>query len=75
MTVKKEYRPMLATLVDKPFDSKEWVYETKWDGFRGDSRDERGSARLLSRNGVQVTDRYPAVARALGAIAELCVID
>jgi ATP-dependent DNA ligase len=34
VTVKKEYRPMLATLVDKPFDSKEWVYETKWDGFR-----------------------------------------
>ena len=34
MTVKKEYGPMLATLADKPFDSKEWVYETKWDGFR-----------------------------------------
>ena len=28
------YRPMLATLVDKPFDDKEWVFETKWDGFR-----------------------------------------
>ncbi len=66
--MKKEYGPMLATLADKPFDSKEWVYETKWDGFRVISRDERGSARLLSRNGVQVTDRYPAV-------AELCVID
>ena len=32
--MKKEYRPMLATLVDQPFDSKDWVYETKWDGFR-----------------------------------------
>jgi hypothetical protein len=32
--MKKEYRPMLATLVDEPFDSKEWAYETKWDGFR-----------------------------------------
>ena len=28
------YRPMLATLVDEPFDDKEWVFETKWDGFR-----------------------------------------
>jgi len=25
---------MLATLVDEPFDDKEWVFETKWDGFR-----------------------------------------
>ena len=24
------YRPMLATLVDEPFDSTEWVFETKW---------------------------------------------
>jgi hypothetical protein len=30
------YRPMLATLVDEPFDSKDWVFETKWDdGFHG----------------------------------------
>ena len=28
------YRPMLATLVDKPFDDKKWIFETKWDGFR-----------------------------------------
>jgi bifunctional non-homologous end joining protein LigD len=28
------YRPMLATLVDEPFDDKEWAFETKWDGFR-----------------------------------------
>jgi hypothetical protein len=27
------YRPMLATLVDEPFDDKKWVFETKWDGF------------------------------------------
>ena len=25
---------MLATLVGEPFDDKEWVFETKWDGFR-----------------------------------------
>jgi len=28
------YRPMLATLVSEPFDDKDWVFETKWDGFR-----------------------------------------
>jgi hypothetical protein len=25
------YRPMLATLVDEPFDDKKWVFETKRD--------------------------------------------
>jgi hypothetical protein len=43
--MKKEYRPMLATLVDQPFDSKDWVYETKWDGFRLVAEVRRGSVK------------------------------
>jgi ATP-dependent DNA ligase len=35
------YRPMLATLVEEPFDDKEWVFETKWDGFRLCHREAR----------------------------------
>ncbi|HTN17262.1 MAG TPA: DNA polymerase ligase N-terminal domain-containing protein, partial [Chitinophagaceae bacterium] len=27
-------KPMLASLVDKAFDEKGWVYEVKWDGYR-----------------------------------------
>jgi bifunctional non-homologous end joining protein LigD len=73
--MKKEYRPMLATLVDKPFDSKEWVYETKWDGFRLIAEVKRGSVRLFSRNGIDVTTRYHAIAQALRAFTEPCVID
>jgi bifunctional non-homologous end joining protein LigD len=73
--MKKEYRPMLATLVDKPFDSDEWVYETKWDGFRLIAEAKRGSVRLFSRNGIEVTTRYPAIAQALRAVTEPCVID
>jgi bifunctional non-homologous end joining protein LigD len=26
--------PMLATMVDKPFDKEGWQYEIKWDGYR-----------------------------------------
>ena len=37
---------MLATLTDKPFDSKDWVYESKWDGFRLIAELKRGSVRL-----------------------------
>jgi ATP-dependent DNA ligase len=49
-SMKKEYQPMLATLVDQPFDSKDWVYETKWDGFRLVAEVRRDSVRLFSRN-------------------------
>ena len=66
---------MLATLLDQPFDSKEWVYETKWDGFRLVAEVGRGSVRLFSRNGIEVTARYPTIAQALRTITEPCVID
>src|SRR5678816_1728609 len=26
--------PMLATLIDAPFDDDAWLFEIKWDGFR-----------------------------------------
>ena len=64
-SMKKEYQPMLATLVDQPFDSKDWVYETKWDGFRLVAEVGRGSVRLFSCNGIEVTTRYPTIAQAL----------
>ncbi len=30
----KDVKPMLATLVDKPFDEPGWLYQVKWDGYR-----------------------------------------
>ena len=47
--------PMLATLIDAPFDDPDWVFETKWDGFRIIARTARGTAALYSRNGGNVT--------------------
>src|SRR6267154_1283380 len=48
------YKPMLAILVDEPFDDKKWVFETKWDGFRLITEKRGHSVRLWSRNGVDV---------------------
>lgn len=52
-------KPMLATLVDKPFDDPEWRYEVKWDGYRalGFSTAE-GDVQLLSRNNKQFNERF-----------------
>jgi ATP-dependent DNA ligase len=54
------YRPMLATLVDGPFDDKAWVFETKWDGFRLITEKSGNRVKLWSRNGIDVTQNTPS---------------
>jgi hypothetical protein len=69
------YRPMLATLVDEPFDNKAWVFETKWDGFRLITEKRGDTVRLWSRNGIDATTRYAVLVPALQKIQGSCVID
>lgn len=71
----KDLRPMLATLIDEPFDDPAWVFETKWDGFRMIAEIQNGSATLYSRNGKILSERYMPVAQALEKIPLDCVID
>ncbi len=51
--------PMLATLVDEPFSNPEWIFETKWDGFRSVCFVKGGKARFVSRNQIEMTAQYP----------------
>ncbi len=51
--------PMLATLVDKPFDNADWLFEIKWDGYRSVAFLDDGKARLVSRNQNEMTSQYP----------------
>jgi bifunctional non-homologous end joining protein LigD len=41
-------QPMLATLIDKPFDDQNWVYEVKWDGHRALAFMKNGKIELKS---------------------------
>ncbi|HXZ32148.1 MAG TPA: non-homologous end-joining DNA ligase [Terriglobales bacterium] len=50
--------PMLATATDKPFDSPEWLFEIKWDGYRAISFIEHGKVRLVSRNQNDLTAQF-----------------
>ena len=54
--------PMLATLVDEPFSDPNWVFETKWDGFRSVCFVQNKKARLVSRNQIEMTPQYPELA-------------
>ena len=55
-------QPMMATLVDEPFDDERWIFEPKWDGIRalGFCEDETV---LLSRNQRDITAAYPELQR------------
>jgi bifunctional non-homologous end joining protein LigD len=66
---------MLATLTDKPFDDPNWVFETKWDGFRAVAVAAPGRASLYSRNGNDISRKYPSVCAALAGIKHEAVLD
>lgn len=70
-----DVEPMLATLVDEPFDREGWSFEVKWDGFRSIAEVKGGRVRLLSRNGKPQNARFPTVAEALSGLPIDAVLD
>jgi bifunctional non-homologous end joining protein LigD len=73
--MKRNLRPMLATLTDKPFDDPDWIFETKWDGFRLMAEIKDGSVVLYSRNQIDLSRKYPSVCAALSRLHRFAVID
>jgi bifunctional non-homologous end joining protein LigD len=52
---------MLTTLVDEAFDSDDWLFEIKWDGYRAVSSISEGKVELYSRNNLSFNSRYPEI--------------
>src|SRR4051812_5856946 len=75
--VRNDYQPMLATLAETLPSGEDWLYEVKWDGYRALGYVRGGEARLVSRNGNDLTARFPDVAKALAKAARSpeCVVD
>jgi bifunctional non-homologous end joining protein LigD len=57
----KSIAPMLATLVDEPFDSDDWLYEIKWDGYRALAFLDKGKVSLKSRNDKSFDEKFYAI--------------
>jgi len=67
--------PMLATLINEPFDSDDWIFEIKWDGYRAVANCNGKDVSLISRNLKPFTEKYAPVAKALQDLKLKAVFD
>jgi bifunctional non-homologous end joining protein LigD len=75
--------PQLCQPVDKPPSGPQWVHEIKLDGYRMAARIDNGRVQLLTRTGLDWTNKYPGAAAALANLnvktayvdGELCGVD
>ncbi len=59
---------MHPTEVSRPIHHAGWVYEEKLDGWRMVATKAEGTVRLISRNGLDHTKRFPELVKALAAL-------
>jgi bifunctional non-homologous end joining protein LigD len=81
---RSRHAPMLASSAETLPVTDGWVFEPKWDGFRALARLEGGEVTLTSRNGNDLTSRFPQLARSIGSAirapeavldGEICAFD
>ena len=57
-------KPAAPVLRDEPPNGPLWSHEVKFDGWRVQLRRDGNEAVLLSRTGLDITPRFPHIARA-----------
>jgi bifunctional non-homologous end joining protein LigD len=74
---RRDYGAMLATLERDVPKGEGWLFEVKWDGFRALAYVSQGEARLTSRTGNDLTQRFPNVAKEIPRALKTpdCVLD
>lgn len=63
-----KFKPQLATPSDAPPKGAGWLHEIKFDGYRTLAFVKDGKVRLITRQGIDWTDRYGVLADAFTAI-------
>ena len=79
----KWIKPQLTRLVDEAPAGGDWVHEIKYDGYRMHARIDGGKIQLLTRTGLDWSNRYRRTIDALGALrvksayvdGELCALN
>jgi ATP-dependent DNA ligase len=75
--------PQLSQLVEKPPSGPQWLHEIKLDGFRMAARFDNGRVQLLTRTGLDWSEKYLSAVAALENLniktayldGELCGVD
>src|ERR1700722_10776445 len=60
--------PQLSQPVEKPPSRPRWLHEIKLDGFRMAARIDHGRAQLLTRTGLDWSNKYPSLVAALANV-------
>lgn len=63
--IKQVWPPMLATLVKTPPTEGAYAVEVKYDGYRAIAALSGGNLAVVTRNGLDLSGRFPQIARAL----------
>jgi len=72
----RKVKVMLAEARDDAFTSDDWMFELKLDGYRLLAAKRGLDVLLLTRNGLDYTDVFPEIARAVKALPhDACIID
>ena len=78
----KNFKPMLATLADQPFNDPDWEFEVKWDGYRALTTLQAGDVIIASRNDKSYNEKFFPIYRKLQQLkfdavlyGEIVVID
>lgn len=71
----EKIHPMLAYRVEKTFDSDQWLFETKWDGFRAIAEVNDREVKLYSRNYHSFNPRFGPIVKALQELHVKAIFD
>lgn len=67
--------PQLATLNDHAFDDPNWIFETKYDGYRAFAQIEKGKCHLISRNANSFNTKFVELLEPLQKIQDNVILD
>lgn len=67
-------KPMLAYRCDEPFSDNDWLFELKYDGYRGILTVSHGVPRLWFRSGLEASKLYPEIIEAAANLPD-CILD
>ena len=69
------HKPMLASLVEKPFDNEDWIFENKYDGYRTLAIINDDEVQLFSRNQISFTNNFKLITEDLKKVGHQAILD